>query len=107
MKPKVYKRSIAKWKDEQTALADVLQVQNLQPEQLKANHTEKEFVFVLQVATAPAKPKAKPKAKPNQYAKTAYSEKEATEAAMQDLETFEGNLQPDHTKTHYVFKKVR
>lgn len=34
-------------------------------------------------------------------------EKKALSIAMKKLETFETNLTPDHTETHYVFKRIR
>lgn len=35
------------------------------------------------------------------------TEQRAIEKAMKAMDTFEGNLQSDHTDTHYKFSKIR
>lgn len=101
-KPKFYKRSISKWKTAEAALADILQKENLTENQLKPAHTAANFVFNVVDENEVSSDE-------NTYraAKEDSTEKEAIEAAMEYLETFEGNLKADHTETHFVFSKVR
>lgn len=94
------KRSISKWKTAQAALQDVCEDQGLHPQQLIASETDKDFVFK----------KGVPENEIGHvffYAKDEFDERAAIVAAQDHLETFEGNLLPDHTETHYAFSKVR
>lgn len=91
--------------DEAKALANICKKENLQPDQLQAAHTEKEFVWKLKEGTA--KESSSDEKPTVNYSKEDFTEKEATEAAMSDLDVTEGNLLPMHTETDYVFGKVR
>lgn len=88
--------------DEAKALANICKKENLQPDQLQAAHTEKEFIWNLI-----DKNESDLKLSPCWYGKGHFTEKQATEQAMKDLDCTEGNLLPDHNSTHYVFGKVR
>lgn len=35
------------------------------------------------------------------------TEQRAVEMAMKKMQTFETNLTPEHTETHYVFRRIR
>lgn len=94
-----FSRSIAKWTNEQDALTDVCTAQNVPANQLTAAHTPTHFVWEANLLTTP----------PGKYAiaKSETTEDQATQQALLDLETFEGNLQSEHTETHFVFSKIR
>lgn len=97
----IFKRVKKTFKNDETkAFESVCKKSELKPEQLKPNHSEKEFIWELIVETE--------KSKNFQILKTdVVDENEAIVCAMELLDTFEGNLKADHTDTHFVFSKVR
>ena len=100
MKKSTFRRSRNKWSDEQTALDNVLETENLHPYQLIKDHDEKSFKWHA--------------AKADNglgylffYDKETHTEQEAKNRAISYLNTFEGNLVEEHSETHYGFQKVR
>lgn len=102
---RVFKRSKRKWLNEKIALADVVEQQKLQADQLTAAHTEKHFVWTTPKVIQ--KPKYESDFPVFEYSMEDYTEADAVATAQTDLNTFEANLKPLHTETHYVFTKVR
>lgn len=99
MKTQIFKRSKAKWENEQIALADVMQLQNLSSENLKPVHDEKQFAWeVITVSN-------------DDFFVIAINKvtdvSDAIQKAMEHLDTFEGNLKADHTDTEFRFSRVR
>ena len=101
MKGSIYKRSKVKWNNEQEALADVCAKQNIN-DNLYSGHTEEYWVWRTSISFATAE-------NANEYsvAKNEVSEQEAKQFAMEHLQTFENNLQANHTDENWVFKKIR
>ncbi len=101
LKTKIFKRSKNAWENEETALADVVAVQSVQSKHLRAMHTDTHFVWtgdfdketnfpIFRIAMADVN-----------------AADEAVQLAMEYLDTFEGNLAPNHSETEYIFTKVR
>lgn len=109
-KATTFQRSKSKWITVEAAFADLLQAQGFTPDQLEADHTETQFRWSLKKQNPNLTPEAEPANTDGQSkpaARDKFSHKQAIEAAMQELNTFEGNLQDVSTKTHFVFKKIR
>ena len=96
---KTFNRSKTVWNNEQEALQDVCTKQNVTADQLEAAHTTGKWVWKTTTNTIDENSVS--------YSKADYFEQQAIEAAMLDLDTFEGNLAPAHTETNFVFSKVR
>ncbi|HLF51881.1 hypothetical protein [Flavobacterium sp.] len=106
MKQSIYKRSKRTWTSEQEAFFDVCEKQNLNPDAIAAEHTEKHFVWKT-IITDETPIATVLQNTPCEFAKEDFTKQEATQNAMKDLDTFEGNLKASHSETHYVFAKVR
>lgn len=109
MKKEIYKRLKSIFKTEQNALQNICTKKSIKPSQLKACHEEKCFAWELieeakDFDYSTLDPTGQNK---TVFAKEDYTKQEATQRAMQHFETFEGNLNANHTETHYVFTKVR
>ncbi|MFN3908267.1 MAG: hypothetical protein ACK4JX_04470 [Flavobacterium sp.] len=101
MKNRVFKRSKKAWINEKEALQNVLEQQNVNEADLKADHTETHFVWsvVIQIK--------KPINLNSKDYPLKIGRKVAIENAMKDLETFEGNLKVEETESCFIISKIR
>lgn len=97
MKQSIYKRSKNLWNDVQEAQADVCAKQQISNENLSEAHTEKHWAWNNSTFWA----------KTSTSKKSEFTEQKAIILAMDSLQTFENNLQTDHTAENWVFRKIR
>lgn len=100
MKQSIFKRSKNAWPIEQMAQNDVCEKQNTTSTSLEAAHTSTQWAWKQTSSSS----------KTLEFSissKEKSTEQEAILVAMNDLETFENNLKPDHTADNWVFSKVR
>lgn len=96
---KVFKRSRAKWQDEEKALADVRSKFSENASMpLVAKHTDNFFVWEVNLENTKFVRVLKTEVE---------NENDAAHLAMQTLHTFQANLKADHTETHYVFSRIK
>lgn len=103
MKPRILRRSKTVFAHQNDALADVMAQQNLQESDLTAKHTKTHWIWTTTT------PKSEPQGNGKEFRclRQNMSEKAARQAAISNLQTFEGNLLDVSTETHFIYKKVR
>ena len=112
MKTRTFKRKKSAWKNNAVdAMADVMSKENVTAKELTEGHTETHFVW----KTESEKLNFQPETETESETPTTFSiainevenENEADHKAIEAMDTFGANLKTDHTKTHYVYSKIR
>lgn len=110
-KSKIYWRNKSQFTTEQAALDSVCKKENLQAEQLTADHSEKQFRWTLKAAGTGTASKQFPFGLHTVERTGADNDlQNAKRAAMEHFKTFEANIkrvESEEDETHFVFTKVR